>query len=116
MESQDALALLTGVPLVVVVPALIEGAKRAGLPVRLAGLAAVGCATVLLALADLALGNATRPDATLIARWLLGGVVYGLAAAGLYSQRHVAGETFRGSNNELANPGSRQPTSRSGGS
>ncbi len=101
MESQDALALLTGVPLVVVVPALIEGAKRAGLPVRLAGLAAVGCATVLLALADLALGNAARPDAALVARWLLGGIVYGLAAAGLYSQRHLAAasgapEEFRG--------------------
>ena len=88
MESLDTLAPLTGVPVVVIVPALVEGAKRAGLPVRFAGLAAVGCAIVLLALGDLALAD-ELPDVARVARWLVGGVVYGLAAAGLYSQRHL---------------------------
>ncbi len=94
MESLDTLAPLTGVPVVVIVPALVEGAKQAGLPVRFAGLAAVGCAIALLALGDLALADGT-PDVGQIARWLVGGIVYGLAAAGLYSQRHVAAGTHR---------------------
>ncbi len=94
MESLDTLAPLTGVPVVVIVPALVEGAKRAGLPVRFAGLAAVGCAIALLALGDLALADGT-PTVGQIARWLVGGIVYGLAAAGLYSQRHVATRTHR---------------------
>jgi hypothetical protein len=89
MDSLDTLAPLTGVPLVVVVPALIEGLKRAGLPVRFAGLAAIGCAFALLALGDVALAGGT-PEVGRVARWLVGGVVYGLAAAGLYSQRHLA--------------------------
>ncbi len=89
MESFDTLAPLTGVPVVVIVPALVEGAKRAGLPVRFAGVAAIGCAIALLALGDLALADG-MPNVGRIARWLIGGIVYGLAAAGLYSQRHVA--------------------------
>lgn len=89
MDSLDPLAPLTGVPIVVILPALIEGAKRAGLPARFAGLAAVGCAVVLLALGDLALAGGV-PDVGRVARWFVGGVVYGLAAAGLYSQRQVA--------------------------
>jgi len=89
MDSLDTLAPLTGVPLVVIVPALIEGAKRAGLPARWAGVAAVGCAVVLLALGDLALVGGVL-EVERVARWFVGGVVYGLAAAGLYSQRRVA--------------------------
>jgi hypothetical protein len=77
---------ILGVPVVALVPAVVEAAKRAGLPVRFAGLAAVLAATVLVALADLARGGHDP------ARWLLAGVVYGLAVAGLYSQaRRVAG-------------------------
>lgn len=81
---------IEGVPVVVLVPAVVEAAKRAGLPTRYAGLAAIAAATLLVALADLAgLGNAGGS----VARWLLAGVIYGLAAAGLYSQaRRTAGD------------------------
>ena len=82
---------IAGVPIVALVLGLVEVAKRAGLPTRFAGLAAVASATALVALADLAgSGDAAAqrlgvPLGT-AAGWLLGGVVYGLAAAGLYSQ------------------------------
>jgi len=84
----DSFDLVAGVPLVVIIPALVEAAKRQGLPVRYAGLAAILCGIGLLALAGLALGGDV--DAGTVARWLIGGLVYGLAAAGLYSQREVA--------------------------
>jgi len=87
---RDSVALAAGVPLVVIVPALVELAKRQGLPVRWAGVAAIVMATVLLAVGDVALGD-TSGNAMRwlmrVATWLLGGLVYGLAAAGLYSQR-----------------------------
>jgi len=110
MDSLDTLAPLTGVPLVVIVPALIEGAKRAGLPARWAGVAAVGCAVVLLALGDLALAGGV-PEVGRVARWLVGGVVYGLAAAGLYSQRHVATGTYRVPDSAVTTTGSPESTS-----
>jgi hypothetical protein len=65
----------------------VELAKRQGLPARYAGLAAIALATVLLTLAGLALGEPLTTASTV--RWLIGGIVYGLAAAGLYSQRAV---------------------------
>ncbi len=46
------------------------------------------CGIGLLALAGLALGEDI--DAGAVARWTIGGIVYGLAGAGLYSQREVA--------------------------
>lgn len=92
MAIHDSVELAAGVPLLVIVPALVELAKRHGLPVRYAGGMAVVLATALLVLGDLALG--TRVDGgdivTTAAGWIIGGVIYGLAAAGLYSQRdHV---------------------------
>lgn len=79
--------LIHGAPIVALVPGLVELAKRAGLPARFAGLAAIATATALVALADLAAraAPATDPLGT-AAAWLLAGIVYGLAAAGLYSQ------------------------------
>lgn len=92
LSLRDSVALVAGVPLVAIVPALVELAKRQGLPARWAGIAAIVIATILLATGDLALGE-TSGDAAhwlvRVATWLLGGVVYGLAAAGLYSQRAV---------------------------
>lgn len=87
MTIPDAFDLAAGVPLVIVIPALVEIAKRQGLPVRYAGLVAILCGIGLLALASLALGQPL--DGGTIARWTIGGIVYGLAAAGLYSQREV---------------------------
>jgi hypothetical protein len=76
--------LVAGVPLILVIPACVELAKRAGLPTRYAGIAAVVSGILLLALSDLALtDSASWPN------WIIGGIVYGLAASGLYSQRNV---------------------------
>jgi hypothetical protein len=85
MTLDDPVDLIVGVPLVAIVPALVELAKRQGLPVRYAGLAAIVLAIALLVLANVALGMPLTPHA--LGRWTLGGIVYGLAAAGLYSQR-----------------------------
>lgn len=77
--------------IVAVVPGMVEVAKRAGLPVRWSGVAAMVAATVLIALRDLGHGEpVTRASfAALAASWLLQGVVLGLAAAGLYSQARL---------------------------
>lgn len=88
MTVPDAFEVVAGVPLVVIIPALVELAKHRGLPVRYAGLAAILCGIGLLTLAGFALGEDI--DAGAVARWLIGGIVYGLAAAGLYSQREIA--------------------------
>lgn len=85
MTIPDSVDLLAGVPLLVLVPALVELAKRQGMPTRYAGLAAIVMATLLLALAGFALDPHLEPADP--ARWLVGGIIYGLAAAGLYSQR-----------------------------
>jgi hypothetical protein len=81
--------LIYGVPIVVLTPGLVEVLKRVGMPARFAGLAAIGCAMLLAALADLAgldgPAAGAAPSAR-VAAWVLAGVVYGLAAAGLYSQ------------------------------
>lgn len=75
--------LILGVPLIVLVPAVVELAKGAGLPVRWAGAAAVVVAGVLAALADLALRGDLYGS---VAGYLLAALVYGLASSGLYSQ------------------------------
>jgi hypothetical protein len=89
MLVRDSVALVAGVPLVVILPALVELAKRLGMPVRWAGLAAITLAVLLVAVGDIALGY-TSGDASRwvvrVATWGLSGVIYGLAAAGLYSQ------------------------------
>jgi hypothetical protein len=85
--------LILGVPLIVLVPAVVQLAKASGLAVRWAGLAAVVAAGVLAALADLAV----RGDGLgSVAGYVLAGLVYGLAAAGLYSQVRVLGHSPAG--------------------
>lgn len=88
MEIRDPVEVVIGVPLIVVTPASVEVGKRLGVPVRYAGVLAMLVAMVLLACGDLALGGVpSRGEIVpVLARWVLGGVVYGLAAAGLYSQ------------------------------
>ncbi len=85
----DSVALVTGISITIVTPALVEVAKHIGLPIRWAGMAAVAIAIALLALGDIALGIMPTPE--IAARWTLGGMVYGLAAAGLYSQTKLPG-------------------------
>jgi hypothetical protein len=93
MDFRDPVELVVGVPLIVITPALVELGKRLGLPVRYAGLASMLTATLLLICGDIALGGLPPADAlpATVARWILGGVVYGLAAAGLYSQGRQIG-------------------------
>ncbi|MGI9254135.1 MAG: hypothetical protein ACR2J8_10335 [Thermomicrobiales bacterium] len=88
---------ILGAPVVALVPGLVEAMKRAGMASRWAGLAAIGWAAALVALADLSGANITgyagggglvTPGR--VAGWALAGVVYGLAAAGLYSQAREA--------------------------
>lgn len=81
--------LILGVPIVVLTPGLVEILKRSGLPSRYAGAAAILCAMLLAALADvagLAAGDSAQPPGARLALWLLAGIVYGLAASGLYAQ------------------------------
>lgn len=85
---RDSVELLAGMPLIAIVPALVNVYKQNGLPVRWAGWAAMVTSMALLAIADLALDGAPSQDQLpqVVAGWVIGGVVYGLAAAGFYSQ------------------------------
>ena len=87
----DSIELVTGVSILIVTPALVEVAKQNGLPVRLAGVAAIFFALGLVILGDLANGGDISGANT--ARWIVSGIVYGLAAAGLYSQTRITGST-----------------------
>ncbi len=81
--------LILGVPIVVLTPGLVAVLKKCGLPARYAGVVAIICATLLAALADLAgmtAPGAALPPAARLATSALSGIVYGLAAAGLYTQ------------------------------
>ena len=80
--------LISGVGITILVPALVELAKRSGLPTRYAGLASIVAAGVVLGLVELRANAQVGGAAT----WLLMSLVYGLAAAGFYSQvKRVAG-------------------------
>ena len=111
MEIRDSVELVAGVSVVIVTPALVEIAKANGMPVRFAGVASIMIAIVLLVIAEIALDGvpASGDLVRAVARWIIAGVVYGLAAAGLYSlsgvrlagdlvldhQQHRAGEEER---------------------
>lgn len=98
MEIRDPVELVAGVSLVVVTPALVGIAKANGLPVRFAGMAAIVIAFALLVIAEIALDGvpASGELGRAVARWVIGGIVYGLAAAGLYSQGRVLGTRSTG--------------------
>ena len=93
MDIRDSVELVIGVPVIVITPAIVELAKQMGLPVRFAGVVAIVAAMLLLACGDLALAGAPPMAdlAQVLPRWVLGGVVYGLAATGLYSQTRQLG-------------------------
>ena len=74
------------------IPAIIQVAKRNGLPTRLAAPAAILTATVLIALGDIAVATSDVPFGQRLAAWLIGGIVYGLAAAGFYSLTPARGD------------------------
>lgn len=74
---------LDDIAIIALVPGIVEIAKRLGMAPRFAGLAAICTATVLVTLDNL--GAGVSPFAQ-PAQWIVLGVVYGLAASGLYSQ------------------------------
>jgi hypothetical protein len=74
--------LISGVGITILVPALVELAKRSGMPVKYAGLASIVAAGLVLGLMQLQ----ENADVGGAASWLLLSLVYGLAAAGFYSQ------------------------------
>lgn len=71
------------IAIVALIPGIVEVAKRLGMPVRFSGLAAIFTAFALVALGDIEGGSSVMAQP---ARWVTLGVVYGLAASGLYSQ------------------------------
>lgn len=85
MPPIDSVDLAYGIPLIIVIPSIIQITKQNGLPSRLAGPASIIAATLLLALGDVALASSDGPLGQRFATWLIGGIVYGLAASGFYS-------------------------------
>ena len=83
----DSVELVTGISITIVTPALVEIAKQLGLPVRFAGIAAIVFAIGLLIIGGIATG--AEQSGRQLASWCLAGIVYGLAAAGLYSQTKI---------------------------
>ena len=76
--------VLLGIPAVVLVPLVVEGLKRLGMPVAWATAAAVAVATVVAALAEVV---NVWPGVTPVVRVIVAGVVLGLGASGAYAQR-----------------------------
>ncbi len=76
--------LISGVGITILVPALVELAKRSGMPTLYAGLASIVAAGLVLGLVQLQ----ANTEVGGVASWLLLSLVYGLAAAGFYSQVH----------------------------
>lgn len=93
--------LILGVPLVLIVPALVEGAKQLGLPAKWAGVAAIAACGFVLGLVELQAHDETATLAT----WALGSLVYGLAAAGLYSQAKKLSELLPGGQHDRVDGG-----------
>lgn len=89
MMNLDSVELVTGVSIMIVTPALVEVAKQMGLPVKFAGMASILFAMMLLAVGGIAAGVSANGHQ--VATWILAGFVYGLAAAGLYSQTRLGG-------------------------
>ncbi len=72
---------VAGVPAVVLVPLLVEAAKRAGMPVRYAPLATLVAAGLVAALAE---ALPVVPGLAPLARWAVATLLLGLGASGAY--------------------------------
>src|SRR5688500_9644449 len=84
--------LISGVGITILVPALVALANRSGLPVRYACMASVVAVGLVLGLVVLH----SHAQCGGAAGWLLLSLVYGLAAAGFYSQVRRLSEGDRG--------------------
>ena len=74
--------LIVDTAVIGVVPGIVEVAKRAGMPTRFAGLAAIVVATMLIVFSNL---GQSETNIETFSVWMMRGVVTGLAASGLYS-------------------------------
>ena len=74
---------LLGIPAMVLVPVLVSGMRMLGLPVRWAGVAALAAGLAVAALAE---AVQAWPSVTPWVRFLVAGVLLGLASVGAYSQ------------------------------
>lgn len=81
IDSQDM--LWNDATIAAATPALVEALKRAGLPTRWAGVAAIVVATLLVGLRAAAIGTGGDEPWPALA---LRGLLLGLASAGLYTQ------------------------------
>jgi hypothetical protein len=77
---------LLGIPAVILVPVIVQGIKALGLPVRWAGIAALIVGLTVAGLAEIV---TAWPSITPFVRFVVAGVLLGLAAAGSYSQYKV---------------------------
>ena len=81
---------LLGIPAVVIVPLVVQGLKALGLPSRWAGVAALLAG---LAVAGMIEAVSAWPGVTPVVRFVVAGLLLGLAASGSYSQfRSITGE------------------------
>lgn len=83
MEDFTNGMVLLGVPAVVLVPLVVEGLKRLGMPVAWATVAAIATAGLVAGLAELL---HIWPGIAPVVRVLLASVVLGFGASGVYSQ------------------------------
>ena len=74
---------LLGIPAILLVPLLVNGLRMLGLPARWAGLSAIA---IGLTIAGLAEAVDAWPSVTPWVRFVVAGVLLGLASAGAYSQ------------------------------
>jgi len=74
---------LLGIPAVVLVPVIVQGLKALGLPERWAGPSAI---IIGLAVAGIAEAVEAWPGVAPLARFIVAGILLGLASVGTYSQ------------------------------
>jgi hypothetical protein len=74
---------LLGIPAVVLVPMLVQGLKALGLPGRWAGVAALLAGLAVAAMVE---AVSAWPGVTPVVRFIVAGLLLGLASSGSYSQ------------------------------
>lgn len=74
---------LLGIPAVVIVPLVLQGMKVLGMPPRLAGVAALIAGLLVAGLIE---AVQAWPSVTPFVRFLVAGLLLGLASSGSYSQ------------------------------
>lgn len=82
--------VLLGVPAVVIVPLIVEGLKRLGMPVQWATPAAILAGGIIATLVEVV---AIWPQVTPAVRVMLAALILGFGASGAYSQARIVWAT-----------------------